>query len=52
MMKTPVADEIMKGDSVPSCYSHASCEEGLLRVEGTISTEDHSLSSLPHNTYR
>lgn len=49
-MKTPMADEIMKGDSV-SCYSHSSCEEGILGIEGTISTADLNLSLLPHSPH-
>lgn len=51
-MKTPVVDEIMKGDSPPLLVVHTlHVKRKCLSIEG-ITTEDRSLSLLPHNTNR
>lgn len=51
-MKTPVADEIMKVDSLSLVIPSLLVKRECLCIEGTICTEDLSLSLLPHNTPR
>lgn len=50
-MKTPVADEIMKVNSLSLVIPSLLVKRECLCIEGTICT-DLSLSLLPHNTPR